>query len=53
MTGLSLVNNGDVLIRNPTEGLSDVIRFTDAAGNLTGSTVDRMIYYSGRDPRRR
>jgi hypothetical protein len=46
VTLLSPVNNGDVLIFNPTEGLGDVIRFTDAAGNLTGTTADRMIYYS-------
>jgi hypothetical protein len=45
-TGMRPVNNGDVLISNATEGLGDVIRFTDAAGNLTGHTADRMIYYS-------
>jgi hypothetical protein len=46
VTGLSPVNNGDVLISNAAEGPGDVIRFTDAAGNLTGRTADRMIYYS-------
>jgi hypothetical protein len=46
VTGTGPVNNGDVLISNATEGLGDVIRFTDAAGNLTGHTADRMIYYS-------
>jgi hypothetical protein len=45
-TSFGTVNNGDVLISNATEGLGDVIRFTDAAGNLTGHTADRMIYYS-------
>ena len=41
-----LVGNGDVAISNAVEGLGDVIRFTDAAGNLTGGTANRMIYYS-------
>jgi hypothetical protein len=27
--------------------ISDVMRFTDAAGDLTGSTADRMYFYSG------
>jgi PEP-CTERM motif len=45
VTGLSPVNNGDVLVSDGT-GLSDVIRFTDAEGRLTGRTADRMIYYS-------
>lgn len=40
------VGNGDVLINNATEGLGDVIRFTDAAGRLNGFTADRMLYYS-------
>ena len=46
VTGLSPVNNGDVFVSNGTGGLSDVIRFTDAEGRLTGRTADRMIYYS-------
>jgi hypothetical protein len=40
------VGNGDVLIYESSDILSDVIRFTDADGNLTGATADRMIYYS-------
>jgi len=44
------VANGDVLVSSATESLSDVIRFTDAAGNLTGTTADRMIYYSDVTP---
>jgi hypothetical protein len=43
------VGNGDVLILESPGVLSDVIRFTDASGNLTGGTADRMIYYSDVD----
>jgi hypothetical protein len=45
-TAAGLVGNGDVEISNATEGLGDVIRFTDAAGNLNGGTANRLIYYS-------
>jgi phospholipase C len=40
--------NGDVRVWENSAAtiLSDVLRFTDAAGNLTGQTADRMIYYS-------
>ena len=44
-----LVGNGDVRVWEDYPGatiLSDVISFTDANGNLTGITADRMIYYS-------
>lgn len=45
--GQTPVVNGDVLVMEPFgAGMSDVIRFTDAAGRLTGITADRMIYYS-------
>jgi hypothetical protein len=37
---------GDVLIYESPGVLSDVIRFTDADGNLDLGTGDRMIYYS-------
>jgi hypothetical protein len=42
------VVNGDVRIWEDANRtvLSDVLRFTDAAGNLNGVTADRMIYYS-------
>ncbi|PYJ07566.1 MAG: hypothetical protein DME25_03570, partial [Verrucomicrobia bacterium] len=42
--------NGDVRIWEDASFsiLSDVLRFTDAQGNLTGQTADRMIYYSER-----
>jgi PEP-CTERM motif len=40
------VINGDVGIGNVSEGRSDGLRFTDAAGNLTGFTANRLIYYS-------
>jgi hypothetical protein len=46
-----LVNNGDFRIwdnANQTT-LSDVVRFTDANGDLTGHTADRMIFYSVAD----
>jgi hypothetical protein len=42
----STVNNGDVGVLHPDGSISDAIRFTDANGNLTGSTADRMIFYS-------
>jgi len=43
-----VVNNGDIRIWEDASMtvLSDVIRFTDANGNLVGTTADRMIYYS-------
>src|SRR5262249_44855310 len=41
-----IVVNGDVGIGNAIEGRSDGLRFTDAAGNLTGFTANRLIYYS-------
>jgi hypothetical protein len=40
------VEEGDVLIYESPGVLSDVIRFTDADGNLSFGTGDRMIYYS-------
>jgi hypothetical protein len=42
------VVNGDVRIWEDVNQtiLSDVLRFTDANGNLTGQTADRMIFYS-------
>jgi hypothetical protein len=48
-TGIT-VGNGDVVVSEGT-GLpaSDAIRFTDALGNLTGNTADRMIFYSDQD----
>ena len=45
----SPVGNGDVSVfesGGEFPVLSDVIRFTDANGALTGGTADRMIYYS-------
>lgn len=44
-----LVTNGEIQIFEPGDPLqraSDVLRFTDANGNMTGNTADRMIYYS-------
>jgi hypothetical protein len=43
--------NGDVRIWENANFtiLSDVMRFTDASGNLTGQTADRMIFYSDRE----
>jgi hypothetical protein len=40
--------NGDVAISDSAVSfvLGDGLRFTDAAGNLTGSTADRFIYFS-------
>jgi hypothetical protein len=40
--------NGDVRIFEDVGQtiLGDVLRFTDAAGNLSGATADRMIFYS-------
>jgi hypothetical protein len=43
------VVTGDVEIPEPDGGLSDVLRFTDAAGTLSGAVAGsgaRMIYYS-------
>jgi len=40
------VGNGDVIVLEAPTIVSDDIRFTDAAGHLTGGTADRMIYYS-------
>ncbi len=40
------VGNGTVQVLEPTGGLTDAIRFTDANGALTGGTADRMIFYS-------
>ena len=42
------VNNGDVRVwEDFFDGtLSDVMRFTDAQGNLGGTSADRMIFYS-------
>lgn len=44
----STVYAGDIRIWEDSSmtGLSDVIRFTDANGDLTGFVADRMIYYS-------
>jgi len=43
-----LVTNGEIQVFEPPgfTGVSDVLRFTDANGNMTGQTADRMIYYS-------
>jgi len=43
-----LVANGDVRIYDDFLGghLSDVLRFTDANGNLVGQKADRMFFYS-------
>jgi hypothetical protein len=43
------VEEGDVLIYESPGVLSDVIRFTDADGNLSFGTGDRMIFYSDLD----
>jgi hypothetical protein len=41
------VINGDVGITRASDGpFSDGLRFTDAAGNLTGFTANRLVYYS-------
>jgi PEP-CTERM motif-containing protein len=41
------VINGDVGITRASDGsFSDGLRFTDAAGSLTGFTANRLIYYS-------
>jgi hypothetical protein len=40
------VGNGDVRILEPTGGISDVLRFTNSKGDLTGGNADRMIFYS-------
>ena len=47
-----LVVNGDVRIGDNASQtiLSDVLRFTDANGDLTGRTADRMIFYSADGP---
>jgi hypothetical protein len=54
----NIVVNGDVGVCEPftpagacqnslsSPYLSDIIRFTDAAGNLNGATANRMIFYS-------
>jgi hypothetical protein len=47
--GGAIVGNGDVGVIEPADGgggYSDAIRFTDAQGNLSGATADRMIFYS-------
>ena len=43
-TGVT-VGNWDVEVFDGT-ALGDVIRFTDGSGNLTGTTADRVIFYS-------
>jgi hypothetical protein len=46
------VGNGDVEVFDvvgSTTTLGDIIRFTDASGNLTGATADRVIFYSDAD----
>jgi hypothetical protein len=43
------VEEGDLLIFESPGVLSDVIRFTDADGNLSFGTGDRMIFYSDLD----
>jgi len=40
------VNAGEELIMEPGGGVSDVIRWTNAAGATSGLVADRMIYYS-------
>lgn len=49
----SLVAAGDVSVSEPIVsggGLSDVIRFTNANGALSGAVADRMIFYSDTRP---
>lgn len=43
-----IVVNGDIRIweDDSRTQIGDIIRFTDAAGNLGGATADRMIFYS-------
>jgi hypothetical protein len=45
---VGIVGNGDVLVYDDFIGgtLSDAIRFTDDAGNLSGFSADRLIFYS-------
>jgi len=46
--GTGTIGNGDVGVFEPpsTSIFSDGIRFTDANGGLTGSTADRLIFFS-------
>jgi hypothetical protein len=46
------VGNGDVAISDSAAAfvLGDGIRFTDANGGLTGSTADRLLYFSDIEP---
>jgi hypothetical protein len=52
LVGVGPVVNGDMRIWEDSARtiLSDVMRFTDAAGNLTGQTADRLIFYSDSEP---
>jgi hypothetical protein len=46
-----LVNTGDVAVTAAGEPLGDMMRFTNGAGTLDGTTTgDRMIFYSDREP---
>lgn len=42
----STVGNGDILVLDASGAISDGVRATDAAGNLTGGSADRLIFYS-------
>lgn len=44
--GQSPVGNGDVLVLDPDGALSDVLRFTNAQGVLSGDAATLMIFYS-------
>jgi hypothetical protein len=48
LSGLGPIAVGDVRIMEPGGGVSDLIRFTNASGLLTGGQpgADRMIFYS-------
>jgi hypothetical protein len=48
----TLVGNGDVAISDSAAAfvLGDGVRFTDANGSLTGTTADRLIYFSDIEP---
>ena len=44
---VGLVGNGDIgVLEAGSTDLSELVRFTDSSGALTGTTADRMIYYS-------
>jgi hypothetical protein len=51
LPGVIHFDNGDVAISDSATALvlGDGLRFTDATGDLTGTTADRMIYFSDLD----